>query len=62
LAKPLLGALNWMTFWYRPKSREGEAAQGEIAQRMADFILGGMKLRPGQARARKTAASAAAVS
>lgn len=45
VAKPLLGALNWMTVWYRPKSGETDQSRNAIAQGMVDFILDGMKAR-----------------
>ncbi|MBH1964130.1 MAG: TetR family transcriptional regulator [Comamonadaceae bacterium] len=40
--KPLLGALNWMTVWYRAAPGETEEHQRKIADDMADFLLSGL--------------------
>lgn len=46
------GAVTWATFWYRP---EGRLAPSEIAQTMADLILGmaGARLPPGKVETRR---------
>jgi AcrR family transcriptional regulator len=45
VVKPLLGGLNWMTVWYRPKPRETEEGRRQLAQQMTDFLLNGL-VRP----------------
>jgi hypothetical protein len=42
IAKPLLGALNWTSRWYQPRSRETAAARGRMADEIADFVTGGL--------------------
>lgn len=42
LAKPLLGALNWMVMWYRPRPSEGVMAQQQLTREMSDFVLRGL--------------------
>lgn len=37
--KPMLGALNWTTMWYRPRDNETEADRERIAVQIADGIL-----------------------
>lgn len=44
-AKPILGALNWINMWFRP--REGQQEQGDpeveaIADQFADFVVAGL--------------------
>jgi AcrR family transcriptional regulator len=38
-AKPLLGAVNWMTVWYRPRPKENKEAQRRIAEQTADLLI-----------------------
>jgi AcrR family transcriptional regulator len=45
VVKPLLGGLNWMTVWYRPKPRETEEARRQLARQMTEFLLNGL-VRP----------------
>jgi AcrR family transcriptional regulator len=42
-AKPVLGALNWLTVWYQP--RRGESAEDieVIARLIADFVVKGLR-------------------
>jgi AcrR family transcriptional regulator len=40
--KPLLGALNWTSRWYRPRPRETEADRERIAQEVATFAVHGL--------------------
>lgn len=40
--KPILGALNWMTVWYRTAPGESEENRQEIAKNMADVLLDGL--------------------
>ncbi len=52
LAKPLLGALNWTTMWYRPRAGESEADREAIARNIADFTVASMQpLLPGSVAA-----------
>lgn len=41
--KPLLGALNWTSRWYRPRPRETERDRERIAREVADFVVGGLR-------------------
>lgn len=45
VAKPLLGSLNWMTMWYRPRPGEDDAMRERLAAQMADFVLHGLAAR-----------------
>ncbi|CAB3829416.1 hypothetical protein LMG26858_00615 [Achromobacter anxifer] len=48
LVKPLLGALNWTTMWYRPRVGETQADREAIARDIADFAVASMQsLLPG---------------
>lgn len=50
--KPLLGALNWTTMWYRPRAGESEADREAIARDIADFAVASMQsLLPGSVAA-----------
>ncbi|MDR3448602.1 MAG: TetR/AcrR family transcriptional regulator [Alphaproteobacteria bacterium] len=40
--KPLLGALNWMPMWYRPKHHGGQAGKKAIVEEMLGFVLHGV--------------------
>ena len=42
VVKPLLGALNWLTMWYRPAPEETEEMKAQIAEQHAAFVLGGV--------------------
>jgi hypothetical protein len=42
VVKPLLGALNWMTIWYRPRKDEGQTSREAIASETADFVMHGV--------------------
>ena len=41
--KPILGSLNWLTVWYRPRANEDEAAQAAIADEMVEFVVRGLR-------------------
>ena len=43
VAKPLLGALNWTTMWYRPRKREGKNHRVCLANQIADFAVRGLE-------------------
>jgi len=45
VVKPLLGALNWMTVWYRPERDHTDTKRQALAEQMADFLLGGIAVR-----------------
>ena len=42
-AKPLLGALNWTSRWYQPRSGETAAHRQRVAESIADFVTAGLK-------------------
>jgi AcrR family transcriptional regulator len=42
LVKPLLGALNWMTVWYRVRATDTEEMRRHIAQEHATFLVQGV--------------------
>lgn len=42
VVKQLLGGLNWMTIWYRPRPNETEAARRRIAEETATFVIQGV--------------------
>ncbi|OWU83227.1 hypothetical protein ATO6_20465 [Oceanicola sp. 22II-s10i] len=42
LIKPLLGALNWMTVWYRTRPDETDETRRHIAEEHATFLLRGV--------------------
>ncbi|MDO8441118.1 MAG: TetR family transcriptional regulator [Polaromonas sp.] len=42
VVKPLLGALNWMTYWYHPNRDETDQTRQQLADNMADVMLGGI--------------------
>lgn len=46
IVKPLLGALNWTTFWYRPRPKETEADRNRMAEEIADYLVDGLRPRP----------------
>ena len=48
--KPLLGALNWMTTWYRPRAADSDATRDAVAAQMVAVLLDGMRVRPPPAR------------
>jgi len=43
VVKAMLGALNWMTLWYRPRSGETVETRRKIANEHADFVLMGVE-------------------
>jgi AcrR family transcriptional regulator len=45
LVKPLLGALNWTTMWYRPRQGETPAMRQTMADEIAAFALAGVSGR-----------------
>lgn len=42
-AKPLLGALNWTSRWYQPRTEETQAAKKRLAEQIADFVVAGLE-------------------
>jgi hypothetical protein len=42
MAKPVLGALNWTSRWYQPRSAETAAARKRLATSIADFVVAGL--------------------
>jgi AcrR family transcriptional regulator len=43
LSFAILGAVNWIPRWFNP---EGPASSTEIADRFADYLVAGLRLRP----------------
>jgi AcrR family transcriptional regulator len=43
IAKPLLGALNWTSRWYHPRSDETDDSRHGIAHSIADFVIAGLE-------------------
>lgn len=43
MAKPLLGAMNWMIMWYRPRNM-GKAAREKLLDGMSSYLLRGLGL------------------
>ena len=41
--KPILGSLNWLTVWYRPRPDDNAAAQAGIADEMVEFVVRGLR-------------------
>lgn len=41
--KPVLGALNWLTVWYRPRETDTDASRAAIADEMASFVMRGLR-------------------
>lgn len=44
-AKPLLGALNWITVWYRPRRGETKEMRQALAEQMSEFLLNALRKR-----------------
>lgn len=42
VTKPLLGGLNWMTMWYRPRPRDTDDDRKKLAAAIADYLLNGL--------------------
>lgn len=41
--KPLFGAINWTTMWYRPKEDESASDRKKLAAQLAGFVVSGLK-------------------
>jgi AcrR family transcriptional regulator len=41
--KPILGSLNWLTVWYRPRAEDDAASQAAIADDMVEFVVRGLR-------------------
>ena len=60
LARAGLGALNWISVWYRPSGRgRTRTPAAEIAEDFADFVLAGVAVGPKPADNRRKAGSRA---
>lgn len=46
VSKPLLGALNWMIMWYRPRPTETETDLRRLIDLMTDFVVRGLGAEP----------------
>ncbi|MDR5826279.1 TetR/AcrR family transcriptional regulator [Caballeronia sp. LP006] len=44
IVKPLLGALNWTTLWYRPRPKETEEDRTKMAEEIANYLVDGLRL------------------
>jgi AcrR family transcriptional regulator len=42
MAKPLLGAVNWMIMWYRPRPNAGKGSSEKLCNSMSSFLLRGL--------------------
>lgn len=42
MTKPVLGALNWLTLWYRPELSADAASRDRIADTLAGFVVRGV--------------------
>ena len=42
VVKPLLGAINWMTFWYRPRASETQQLRQKIASEAVTLLIEGI--------------------
>lgn len=43
VVKALLGALNWITVWYRQRETDSEASRGRIADEVAAYLIDGLR-------------------
>ncbi|OCW59066.1 TetR/AcrR family transcriptional regulator [Hoeflea olei] len=51
IVKPMLGALNWMTVWYRPRPEDTPESREALAETLVDYLLNGIAA-PHRAEAR----------
>lgn len=42
IVKPMLGALNWMTVWYRQRPEDTAATRQALAEELVDYLLNGI--------------------
>jgi AcrR family transcriptional regulator len=49
MTKPVLGALNWLTLWYRPELSRDREQQEDIADSLARFVVRGCNKGSGDA-------------
>jgi AcrR family transcriptional regulator len=42
VVKPLLGAINWMTFWYKPRTNESPATRKKIVREAVNLLMTGI--------------------
>lgn len=42
IVKPMLGALNWMTVWYRPRPQDTPETRQALAETLVDYLLNGI--------------------
>lgn len=43
IVKPMLGAMNWMTMWYRPRADETDATREALANSIIDYLIFGIR-------------------
>jgi AcrR family transcriptional regulator len=53
LVKPVLGALNWMVMWYRPRESDSPQSLQQLRDEQAAFVLRGLLKPVRQARTRR---------
>lgn len=46
IVKPMLGALNWMTIWYRPRPDDNADTRQALAGTLVDYLLNGIVGQP----------------
>lgn len=42
IVKPMLGALNWMTVWYRPRPTDTHETRQALAETLVDYLMHGI--------------------
>ncbi|OCW58516.1 TetR family transcriptional regulator [Hoeflea olei] len=50
IVKPMLGALNWMTVWYRPRPQDTPESRKALADTLVNYLLNGI-VAPADGRA-----------
>lgn len=45
VVKGLLGALNWITIWYRPREADTDESRVRIAEEMTTYLISGLRRR-----------------
>lgn len=43
IVKPMLGAMNWMTMWYRPRADETDESREVLANSIIDYLIFGIR-------------------
>lgn len=53
MAKPVLGAMNWMIMWYQPRPKAGRASLEKLREEIATYIMRGLAPSSGQPMVRR---------